>query len=139
PIFQGGRLRGQLELNTAQQREAALTYQQTVLGAWHDVDNALIAYGAEQARRDALARSVEQNQRALALARDRYTQGLSDFLNVLTQERSVLAAQQQLADSTVTVTQNLVQLYKALGGGWEPSFPAAPDTAVAAARAAGSG
>lgn len=137
PIFQGGRLRGQLELNTAQQREAALTYQQTVLGAWHDVDNALIAYGAEQARRDALARSVEQNQRALALARDRYTEGLSDFLNVLTQERSVLAAQQQLADSTVSVTQNLVQLYKALGGGWETSFPAPSGTAVATAASPG--
>ncbi len=139
PIFQGGRLRGQLELNTAQQREAALTYQQTVLGAWHDVDNALIAFGAEQARRDSLARSVEQSERALALARDRYREGLSDFLNVLTQERSVLSAQQQLADSTVAVTQNLVQLYKALGGGWEPSFPAPTDTAAAATRPAGPG
>ena len=139
PIFQGGRLRGQLELNTAQQREAALTYQQTVLGAWHDVDNALIAYGAEQSRRDSLARSVQQSERALALARDRYRQGLSDFLNVLTQERSVLAAQQQLADSTVSVTQNLVQLYKALGGGWEPSFPAPSDATVAANGAAAPG
>ncbi len=139
PIFQGGQLRGQLALNNAQQREAAVSYQQTVLQAWHDVDNALIAYGAEQARRDSLRLAVEQNQRALVLARDRYTQGLSDFLNVLTQERSVLAAQQQLADSTVTVTQNLVQLYKALGGGWEPSFPAEPDKAAAASGAAGPG
>jgi NodT family efflux transporter outer membrane factor (OMF) lipoprotein len=139
PIFQGGQLRGQLALNNAQQQEAATNYQQTVFQAWHDVDNALIAYGAEQSRRDALQRSVEQNQRALVLARDRYTQGLSDFLNVLTQERSVLAAQQQLADSTVTVTQNLVQLYKALGGGWEESFPAAPEKAAAATGAAGPG
>ena len=139
PIFQGGQLRGQLALNNAQQREAAVSYQQTVLQAWHDVDNALIAYGAEQTRRDALAQSVQQNQRALVLARDRYTQGLSDFLNVLTQERSVLAAQQQLADSTVTVTQNLVQLYKALGGGWEPSFPAAPEKSAAAGGAAAPG
>ena len=139
PIFQGGQLRGQLALNNAEQQEAATNYQQTVLQAWHDVDNALIAYGAEQARRDALARSVEQNQRALALARDRYAQGLSDFLNVLTQERSVLAAQQQLADSTVTTTQNLVQLYKALGGGWEQSFPASPDKSAAATGTAGPG
>ncbi len=139
PIFQGGQLRGQLALNNAQQQEAATNYQQTVLQAWHDVDNALIAYGAEQTRRDALQRSVEQNQRALVLARDRYTQGLSDFLNVLTQERSVLAAQQQLADSIVTETQNLVQLYKALGGGWEQSFPAAPDKAAAATGAAAPG
>ena len=139
PIFQGGRLRGQLQLSQAQQRAAALTYQRTVLSAWHDVDNALVAYSAEQARRDALVQSVAQNQRALSLSRDRYTQGLSDFLNVLTAERSLLAAQQQLANSTVTVSQNLVQLYKALGGGWESAFPAAPPPRTAAARPAARG
>ena len=126
PIFQGGRLRGQLQLARVDQQEAAVSYQRTVLSAWHDVDNALVAYAAEQARRDALVRSVAQNQRALALSRDRYQQGLSDFLNVLTAERSLLAAQQDLTNSTIMVTQNMVQLYKALGGGWETAFPAAP-------------
>jgi NodT family efflux transporter outer membrane factor (OMF) lipoprotein len=125
PIFEGGRLRATLALRRVQQQEAALSYQQTVLQAWHDVDNALTAYGAEQRRRDALAASVQQNRLALNLARQRYTQGVADFLNVLDTERSLLQAQLQLADSTTTVSENLVQLYKALGGGWETSFPIA--------------
>ncbi len=123
PIFQGGQLRATLELRKVQQQEAALNYQQTVLQAWHDVDNALIAYRAEQTRRDALQRAVDQNRRALYLAQERYRQGLIDFLNVLDAERAVLAAEQQLADSTTTVSENMVQLYKALGGGWETGFP----------------
>ncbi len=125
PIFEGGRLRATLELRRVEQQEAALTYQQTVLQAWHDVDNALTAYAAEQRRHDALAGAVVQDRLALRLARDRYTQGVEDFLNVLEAERSLLSAQLQLADSTTTVSANLVQLYKALGGGWEQTYPVA--------------
>jgi NodT family efflux transporter outer membrane factor (OMF) lipoprotein len=123
PIFEGGRLRATLELRKVEQQEAALNYQQTVLQAWHDVDNALTAYSAEQRRRDSLDASVTQNKLALNLARQRYTQGVADFLNVLDAERALLQAQLQLADSTTTVSQNLVQLYKALGGGWETTYP----------------
>ena len=125
PIFEGGRLRRTLDLRKAQQQEAAINYQRVVLGAFHDVDNALIAYCAEQERRDRLAAQVQQARRALGLANARFRQGLSDFLEVLTAQRSVLAAEQQQADSTTTVSTNLVALYKALGGGWE-SFPAPP-------------
>jgi NodT family efflux transporter outer membrane factor (OMF) lipoprotein len=123
PIFQGGRLRATLELRKAQQQEAGLVYQRTVLGALHDVDNALTAYDAEQRRRAQLEVAVEQNRRALDLARSRYTEGVADFLSVLDAERSLLAAEQQLTDSTTTVSTNLVQLYKALGGGWESDYP----------------
>ena len=77
PIFQGGRLTRMLELRQAQQQEAAVTYQRIVLGALHDVDNALTAYQAEQRRRDQLRVSVQQNRRALGLARERYTQGVT--------------------------------------------------------------
>lgn len=119
PIFEGGRLRRTLELRQAQQQEAALNYQKTVLGAFHDVDNALIAHRAEQQRHDRLAAQVQQARRALGLASQRYRQGVSDFLEVLTAQRTVLAAEQQLADSTTTLGTNLVALYKALGGGWE--------------------
>ena len=125
PLFEGGRLRATLELRRVEQQEAALNYQQTVLQAWHDVDNALTAYADEQRRHDALADAVAQNRQAVRLARDRYTQGVEDFLNVLEAERSLLSAQQQLADSGTTVSSNLVQLYKALGGGWETSYPLA--------------
>ena len=123
PIFEGGRLRRTLELRKAQQQQAALNYQRTVLQAFHEVDNALLAYRAEQDRRDRLAAAVAQGRRALGLAQARYRQGVSDYLEVLTAQRTVLAAEQQLADSTTTVSINLVALYKALGGGWEAAYP----------------
>jgi NodT family efflux transporter outer membrane factor (OMF) lipoprotein len=123
PIFNGGRLRRTLELREAQQQEAGLAYQRTVLQALHDVDNAMTAYGAEQRRRASLERAVAQSRRALALARDRYAQGITDFLQVLTAQTTLLSAEQQLVTSTTTVSTNLVQLYKALGGGWEETYP----------------
>jgi len=123
PIFQGGRLTRTLELREAQQQEAAINYQRTVLNALHDVDNALTAYDQEQRRRDRLEQAVVQNRRALDLARQRYEQGVSDFLQVLIVQRDLLAAQQALAISTTTVSTDLVQLYKALGGGWEADLP----------------
>jgi NodT family efflux transporter outer membrane factor (OMF) lipoprotein len=129
PIFQGGRLTRTLELRQTQQQEAAITYQRTVLGALHEVDNALTAYQAEQRRREQLEQAVAQNRRALVLARDRYTQGVTDFLDVLEVQRSLLAAEQQLTDSTTTVSTDLVQIYKALGGGWETDFPLPPPPA----------
>jgi NodT family efflux transporter outer membrane factor (OMF) lipoprotein len=127
PIFQGGQLRATLELSKAQQREAAINYQKIVLSAWHDVDNALTAYQTEQARRDQLQQAVAQNQRALGLAQARYTDGVADFLQVLTAEENLRSTQDLLAQSTTTVSTNLVALYKALGGGWETQLPRAND------------
>jgi NodT family efflux transporter outer membrane factor (OMF) lipoprotein len=123
PIFEGGQLRSTLQLREALQQEAAVNFQKTVLQAWHDVDNALTAYKAEQTRRDELVQAVAENRRALVLAQSRYQQGVADFLTVLVAETSLLTAQQQLADSTTTVSSNLVALYKALGGGWETDMP----------------
>ena len=123
PIFEGGRLTSTLELRNAQQREAGLQYKKTVLTAFHEVDNALTAYRAEQQRREALAMAVEANSRALTLAVSRYKQGLSNFVDVLTDEQNLLNAQQQNIQSTQMATTNMVELYKALGGGWEIEFP----------------
>ncbi len=119
PIFEGGRLRRTLELRRAQQQEAAINYQKVVLQAFHDVDNALIAYRADQLRRDRLAAQVTQSRRALGIANDRFRQGLSDFLEVLTAQRTVLGAEQDLANATTAVSTDLIALYKALGGGWQ--------------------
>jgi NodT family efflux transporter outer membrane factor (OMF) lipoprotein len=127
PIFEGGQLRATLALRKAQQQEAAIVYQKTVLGAWHEVDNALTAYQTEQARRDQLIQAVAQNQRALGLAQSRYQEGVADFLQVLTAQQNLLSTQQQLALATTNVSANLVVLYKALGGGWETQLPAAND------------
>ncbi len=123
PIFEGGRLRRTVELREAAQQEAAINYQRTVLQAFTDVDNALVAYAAEQRRRTRLAAQAVQSRRALNLAQSRFRQGLFDFLEVLTAQRTLLSSEQQLSDSTATVSANLVSLYKALGGGWEADLP----------------
>ncbi len=127
PIFEGGRLRRMLELRKEQQKEAAIAYQRTVLNALHEVDNALTAYSAEQQRRNRLQRAVMENRRAVTLAQDRYAQGVADFLSVLTAEQNLLGAEQQLTDSTTTVSNDLVQIYKSLGGGWESELPDRPE------------
>lgn len=119
PIFEGGRLRGVLKLREAQQQEAALAYQQVVLGAWHEVDDVLGAYNASQLRRDRLHEAVHQSRIALDTARQQYVEGAVDFLNVLTVQGILLSNQEQWVDSSAAVSQALVGLYKALGGGWQ--------------------
>jgi outer membrane protein TolC len=126
PIFAGGRLKNTLELRKSQQQEAAIEYQKAVMRAWHEVVNALVAYRLEQQRRARLSLQIEHSRQALALARERYSAGVGDFLTVLDAERTLLYAEQQYATSTTYVSLNLVQLFKALGGGWEPTFPASP-------------
>jgi NodT family efflux transporter outer membrane factor (OMF) lipoprotein len=126
PLFEGGQLKATLHLSEARQKEAAITYQQTVLTALHEVDNALTAYRSEQARRQQLIDAVAENRQALDLAKARYAQGVSGFLDVLDAQRALLATQLQLSDSTTTVSNNLVTLYKALGGGWETDLPETP-------------
>jgi NodT family efflux transporter outer membrane factor (OMF) lipoprotein len=135
PLFEGGKLKATLELRQEQQQQAYLSYQQTVLSALHDVDNALTAYQTEQRRHDQLTGAVEANSRALSLARQRYAQGISSFLDVLDAQRSLLASQLQLADSTTTEATNLVAVYKALGGGWEETYPAEGATSTASGPA----
>ena len=119
PIFEGGRLTRTLELREGAAKEAAINYQKTVLQAFHDVDNALIAYRADQLRRERIAAQATQSRRALQIATERYRNGLSDFLEVLTAQRTLLGAEQDLANATTTVSTDLVMLYKALGGGWQ--------------------
>jgi NodT family efflux transporter outer membrane factor (OMF) lipoprotein len=136
PIFQGGRLRGQLMLKKAAQKEAAINYRKTVLSAWKDVDDSLIAYSTEQARHDRLAAETVTNQRAYVLAKEQYRHGMTSSLQVLDAERRVLQSELNLADSTSSVSTNLVRLYNALGGGWESVFPDGKPAATMASRGA---
>jgi NodT family efflux transporter outer membrane factor (OMF) lipoprotein len=131
PIFSGGRLRSTLELREAQQQEAAITYRKTVLQAWHDVVNALVAHRLEMTRRGRLRAQADHSRAALDLARARYEQGVTEFLTVLDAERSLLQAEQEFATSTTNVSLDLVQLFKALGGGWETEFPDRPSETAA--------
>jgi len=123
PIFQGGRLTRTLELRRAQQQEAAISYQRAVLSALHDVNNALTTYASEQLRQQALLRSVRENQRAVGLANDQYRAGIVTFIEVLNAEQQLLSTQQQQLQSQTNISTDLVALYKALGGGWEASYP----------------
>ncbi|CAI8898263.1 outer membrane protein, multidrug efflux system [Pseudomonas sp. IT-P12] len=125
PLFDGGRLRGVLDLREAQQQEAAIAYQQTVLQAWHEIDDQLTAYNASQLRRDSLAEAVRQNQIALQTAKQQYVEGVVDFVNVLTVQADLLATQQQWVESSTGVSLAMIGLYKALGGGWESVYPLA--------------
>ena len=136
PIFDGYRRKGTLELRKQQQQEAAIAYQKAVLQAFTEVDDALTAYQAEQRRNAQLQEAVKQNRLALNLAQQRYRQGISDFLEVLTAQRSLFAAEEQLARSTATVSTNLVQLYKALGGGLGVQLPGSGVGSVGGAVAA---
>src|SRR6185295_16369642 len=83
PIFEGGQLRGSLALRESRQREAAIFFQKTVLGAWKEVDDAITAYREAQRRRADVDRSVTENRAALQTARQRYSEGAIDFLNVI--------------------------------------------------------
>jgi outer membrane protein, multidrug efflux system len=118
-IFEAGSIRANVRVQNARQEQALDTYQQTVLVALEDAENALTAYAREQIRRDSLSQSVQADEQALELSTQLYNNGLADFLHVLDSERSLYAAQDALVQSDQAVSLNLVQLYKALGGGWQ--------------------
>ena len=122
PIFEGGRLKGTLQLREAQQQEAAIAYKHTVLNAWREVDDSLVVYDAEQRRRDQLTAVVTLNQRALSIAQQRYKAGALDYLDVLNVQRQLLEGQSNLEQSKATAAANLITLCKALGGGWESTY-----------------
>lgn len=119
-IFDAFALRNQVRVANAQQEQALLAYHQIVLQSFTDVEDALVAYAQDQNRTKALADSVAANQRAVDLSNQLYIRGLGDFLNVLTAQRNLYAAQNDMTISQTNVATDLVQLYKALGGGWDP-------------------
>ena len=118
PLFAGGRIRGSIRAAEAEAESALLTYQQTVLRALKEVEDALVAYANEQERRAALFQAVEANRDAVRLATDLYTQGQTDFLNVIAAKAQLFAAEDALVQSERAIASNLIALYKALGGGW---------------------
>ncbi|MGG7445191.1 efflux transporter outer membrane subunit [Kosakonia oryzendophytica] len=120
PIFQGGRLVSSVKLARAQQGAAVLNYRQTVLTALGDVENALVSYRTDQQREAGLDKTISALQNAFSLASDSYRQGLASFIDVLDAQRQLAQASQQREQARVQSSLDLVALYKALGGGWEP-------------------
>jgi len=117
-VFDTGRTRSAIAEQEALQEQALIAYRQTVLGALQEVENALIASIKEQERRRSLADAVAANRKAVSLAKTLYTEGQTDFLNVLDAQRSLFVTEETLVLSTSAISTDLVALYKALGGGW---------------------
>ncbi|HQL93580.1 MAG TPA: efflux transporter outer membrane subunit [Candidatus Hydrogenedentes bacterium] len=120
PVFDAGRIRANIRVQNARQEQALAAYEKAVLTSLEEAENALVAYAREQNRLASLDQAVTAAGAALTLAKDLYTQGLTDYLRVLDAERSVASAEAQRAQSRAAVLINLAALYKALGGGWSP-------------------
>ncbi len=119
-LFSGGRIRSQIRAEEARTQQALVRYELTVLLALEETENVMVAYEQERIRQSRLRRSVDATERSLDLVLTQYRAGLADFQNVLDTQRSLLARQDDLAASGAQVVKNLVALYRALGGGWEP-------------------
>jgi multidrug efflux system outer membrane protein len=119
PIFEGGKLRGQLQLSQETKNEMVLNYQKTIAGAFRDASDALIAVKKQRAAREQQEKLVAAAQDATRLARMRYQGGATSYLEVLTTDSNLFSAQLNLVSSREGEAQSLVQLYAALGGGWD--------------------
>ena len=117
-LFDGGRLRQQVEMQTAAQERTVASYEGTVLTALQDVENALTAFEKRRERLESLERAQEAARTAAQLARAQYTAGLADFQRVLDTERTVLSVEEAVVTTETERVTALIQLYKALGGGW---------------------
>ena len=119
-LFDGGRIRANIRAQEALTREALVGYEQTLLLAVEEVEDAIAAYAQERQRREELRRSAEAAAESVRLVGVLYRTGLVDFLNVLDSERSLFDEQDRLAGSEGQVVKNLVRIYSTLGGGWSP-------------------
>jgi outer membrane protein, multidrug efflux system len=119
PTFSGGQLSSNLTLARAEQQEAALSYRGTVLNALREVEDGLVAYRTDKASRDLLQDTLDSAESTWALARNQYDHGLTSFIQVLDAERTVLSDRQALVQADVQIVNDIVTLYRALGGGWE--------------------
>lgn len=119
-----GRVRSNVEVQNARQEQALLNYEQTVLRAFQDVDDSLVAYDRGRERYAQLSQAVASNRRAVDLAQQLYQRGLVDFLNVLQAQRELFQTESQMIESESQLVQNLIAVYKSIGGGWIEAQPA---------------
>ncbi|HEY7352786.1 MAG TPA: efflux transporter outer membrane subunit [Terriglobales bacterium] len=119
PIFTAGKIRSNVKLTEAQRQEAVFRYQQSIQGAFREVSDSLIAYRKDQESHEQQARLNAAAQDATRLANDRYRGGVSSYLEVLDSDTRYYEAQLGLAQSELNGRLALVELYNALGGGWQ--------------------
>jgi outer membrane protein TolC len=134
-LFDADSIRQNIDVQTAPQEQALTDYEVAVITALQEVEDALVAFAKEQARRESLERATQSAKAAAELANKRYIAGSIGFQAILDAQRSLLSLQDKLATSEGEAATHLIRLYKALGGGWAPdpgtAQPVAPEPALA--------
>ena len=120
PLFNGGTLRQNVKLQDARTKEYQAAYENTVLKAAGEVRDAMVSIAQEKDRKDALISGRENAQQAFDVAENRYKAGLSDYQPVLDSERTLLNLKRQENRSEGQELADMIHLFKALGGGWQP-------------------
>jgi multidrug efflux system outer membrane protein len=120
PVFTAGRLRSQVELAEARRQEAELAYGQTVQQAFREVSDALNGYRKRREFREQQELLLVSAQDARRLADIRYQGGATSYLEVLDADTRLFIAQLGLADAQLAELTEMVEIYRALGGGWQP-------------------
>jgi multidrug efflux system outer membrane protein len=121
PIFNAGRTRANVRLSEAIQREAVINYQRAIYAAFRDVSDSLAAYSKTTEQRGQQERLVEALRESTRLATERYQAGLDSYLPVLDAQRNLFQGELELAGLRQRELASIVQLYRALGGGWSPA------------------
>lgn len=119
PVFEGGRLRANLSGAQARYEEGVAAYRQTVLGAFRDVEDALVGVRLRAAQADAVSDAVTAAARAVSVSRSQYDHGITDYLQVIVAESTHLDLELQAAQIRQQRLDSAVQLVKAIGGGWQ--------------------
>ncbi|MFA5016516.1 MAG: efflux transporter outer membrane subunit [Methylobacter sp.] len=118
-IFNYGQITNQVRVQDARLQGLLISYQNTVLSAQREVEDNLVAFLRSQERAQSLGESTAAAQRSLDLATLQYRQGITDFTTVLTAQQALLSEQDSLANTLGDISNNLVGVYRALGGGWQ--------------------
>lgn len=137
PIFTAGGIAGQVRQAEARQQQALFAYQQAIQAAFRDVENALVASGKSREQLASQARQVEALRTYARLARLRYDNGYTSFIEVLDAERSLFNAELNYTRTQGAVFTRLIDLYKATGGGWVVEADTLTATGAAAAADTG--
>ena len=118
-MFDHGRLTNQVLVEDARFQQLYEVYQDTVLRAAREMDDAAVAFAKSRTQVDLLEQAVQAAERSLAIATIQYREGLVDFERVLDSQRTLFDQQERLVTTRGSVTQSLISLYKAMGGGWQ--------------------
>jgi NodT family efflux transporter outer membrane factor (OMF) lipoprotein len=121
PVFSGGSIRANIEMQKARYDQAFFDYEKSVLSAAAELRDKLSAYVYEYQRLKALREATDAAREAVEISQDQYRQGLADFTSVLDAQRSLLSFEELVVVSRATIARNLIGVYKALGGGWPQS------------------